>query len=71
MFLIALICTARRRIPTSASANQGPGKGDLMSGGTFPLLLQKLHLHLQGYLAHTKLTPPPKDRPMALGIGLL
>ena len=27
---IALICTTRRRIPSSASADQGPGKGDLI-----------------------------------------
>jgi len=26
----ALICTTRRRIPVSASTNQGPKKGDLI-----------------------------------------
>ena len=29
-FPIALICTTSRRIPASASANQGPKKGDLI-----------------------------------------
>ena len=28
--LIAVICTTRRRIPTSGGTNQGPGKGDLI-----------------------------------------
>ena len=30
-FSVASICTARRRIPTSASTKQGPEKGDLIS----------------------------------------
>ena len=29
-FSIALICTARRRIPASASRNRGPAKGDVI-----------------------------------------
>jgi hypothetical protein len=29
-FSIALICNTRRRIPVSASTNQGPGRGDVM-----------------------------------------
>ena len=29
-FSIAVICAASRRIPASASTNQGPGKGDLI-----------------------------------------
>ena len=32
-FTIALLCTTRRRIPESASANQGPEKGDLTNLG--------------------------------------
>jgi len=32
-FSIALICTTRPRIPASASANQGPKKGDLIPLG--------------------------------------
>jgi hypothetical protein len=34
VFSIGLFCTASRRIPASASANQGSIKADLMAGGT-------------------------------------